>query len=260
MKYIDTHVHIGEYCKIKDILQHSSFKEQYRLYSAIDAEVIKFAESYLEQCEAFLVMPIVLKELNIEDENSYILNFCKQNVKAVPMLLVGDSPKRYAENDIRFLKEHFLYHNSWEWEKRKASYEYLNSVKGFLLIHSSDTERIEHIRNLRNKFPNMHIIIAHMGRNVWEEYEFTISVINAFKDDLDILFDISTITNVEIIRYAIKLIGSKRLLFASDFPYEFKIGMNVQTFAKKIICLNISEEEKEDIFYKNATKMLYNKA
>lgn len=54
------------------------------LYSAIEAEVIKCAEVYLEQCEAFLVMPIVLKELNIEDENYYILNFCKEHVKMQP--------------------------------------------------------------------------------------------------------------------------------------------------------------------------------
>lgn len=257
MKYIDTHVHIGEYHKIKEILQNSPFKKQYRLYSAIDAEVIKFAESYLGQCEAFLVMPIVLKELNIEVENDYVLEFCEQKAKAIPMLLVGDSLKKYSENGIRFLKEHFLYHNSTEWEKRKKSYEYLNSIKGFLLIHSFDIERIEYIRNLRDKFPDMHIIIAHMGRNVWENYEFTISIINAFKLDLGILFDISTITNVEIIRYAIKTIGSKRLLFASDFPYEFKIGMNVQTFAQKINCLDISEEEKENIFYKNAINIMH---
>lgn len=256
MKYIDTHVHIGDYDKIKIIIETSQYRTQYRLYSAIDPESIRQADDYLEQCESFIAMPIVLKELSVREENEFVLNYCRNNRKAIPMLLVGDNPKRYERNKIRFLKEHFLYHDSSQWEERRDAYEYLNLIHGFLLIHSADTIRIPYIKDLRAMFPNMNIIIAHMGRNVWENYDFTILVIEAFKDDSKIWFDISTITDLKILEYAIKVIGSKRLLYASDFPYEFKCGMTVQTFAQKINSMNISDEEKNNIFYQNATKIL----
>ena len=45
--------------------------------------------------------------------------------------------------------------------------------------------------------------------------------------------------------------GSKKVLFGTDFPWydpNYCIG--------SVICAKISDDEKEDIFYKNARRML----
>lgn len=257
MKFIDTHVHLGDYSKIKYIVENSQYKDKYRLYSAINPEVLMHRNMYLRKCEKFFAIPMVLMELAIEEENAYVLDFCKNCSKAVPVLLVGDDISIYQQNKVSFLKEHFIYHNISEWEKRKSSYEYLNSIKGFLIIHSVDSERIKYIKMLRSTYPDMNVIIAHMGRNVWEDYDFTISVIDAFKDDTTVLFDISTITKIEIMKYAIRQIGSKRILFSSDFPFEFNIEEGVKSRIEIIesIC---EKEEKRDICYRNAERILIN--
>jgi len=256
MKIIDTHVHIGAYGKIKYIVENSQYKEKYRLYSAIEPKILNQIDNYLEQCESIFAMPMVLKELDIAEENKYVLQFCKICSKAIPVLLVDDEIKIYEENNIHILKEHFLYHNSAEWINRKTSYEYLNSIDGFLIIHSSDTERIDYIKLLMKNFPRINIIIAHMGRNVFEEYDFTISVINEFKNNPKIYFDISTISNAQILSYAVQQISSTRILFASDFPYEFKFEISVERLIKNLNILNLPNEIKDNIFYHNAKKII----
>ena len=256
MKFIDTHVHLGDYEKIKFIVENSKYKEEYRLYSAINPEVLKHRNEYLRQCEKFFAMPMVLMELNIKEENKYILDFCKNSCKAIPVLLVGDNTRMYHQNKICFLKEHFIYHIAGEWKERKQSYEYLDSIGGFLIIHSMDSERINYIRFLRDTFRNIRIIIAHMGRNVWEDYKFTISIIDTFINDDNIFFDVSTITKVEIIQYALRQVGSKRILFASDFPYEFNIQTGIKNSKQRIESVCLNNEESKNIFYKNAERMI----
>ena len=52
----------------------------------------------------------------------------------------------------------------------------------------------------------------------------------------------------------IKIIGHKRIIFGSDAP----ITNPVQIEIDKILCLPITDEQKEDIFYNNTASLLEN--
>lgn len=256
--YIDEHVHVGDYTLVSKVLKDSVYKERYRLYNALNPETIQKQDAYLKQLFCYFAMPIVLKEIGIEAANSYLQEFCKTHEDAIPVFLVGDEERIYRKNGAIILKEHFLHHNSEDWMSRQESYEYLSNVKGYLLIHCSDRIRKEYIGILRKRFPKMNIIIAHMGRDVYEDFDFTTDIINFFKDDKQIFFDVSTVKNYKIILYALEKVGDERIMFGSDFPYECKSDVNLCEFTDKINNLDISKTSKNNIFYKNAMRIIGN--
>lgn len=119
------------------------------------------------------------------------------------------------------MKEHFLLHNADDYKSRNLYYEYLNQNNGFLILHCKDKIRENYIRTLRNNFPNMNIIVAHLGRNTVENYYDIYRILSEFKLDSKIYFDISTIHSIDNIMLAIKMLGYDRALYGSDFPYEY---------------------------------------
>lgn len=254
--YIDAHVHVGDYNAVNTALKGTVYKQRYRLYSALNAETVQKQEEYLQQLLCYFAIPIVLKEIGIKQANIYLQEFCKTHESAIPVFFVGDEENVYKQNSSIILKEHFLHHDSEEWINRRESYEYLSSVNGFLLIHSADKVRKEYIKTLRKNFPKMNIIIAHMGRNVFEEFDYTTDIINCFKDDRQVFFDISTVKNDNIILYALNTIGDERILFGSDFPYECKSDVKLWDFTERIKSLDIPKTSKDNIFYKNAIRIV----
>ena len=55
---------------------------------------------------------------------------------------------------------------------------------------------------------------------------------------------------VDILRKAVDVLGSKRILFGTDWPYK---PTNIEI--EKLYYLGMSDEELEDVFYKNAEKL-----
>lgn len=254
--YIDAHVHVGDYNLVNKVLKESVYKQRYRLYSSLDPEIVEKQEDYLLQLLCYFAMPIVVKEIGVKESNSYLKEFCKTHENAIPVFFVGDREEVYKEGGALILKEHFIHHNYREWKNREESYCYLESNDGYLLIHSADDIRKEYINSLRKKFPKMNIIIAHMGRNVFEDYKFTTEIIDYFKEDKQVFFDISTVKNDNIILYALNALGDERILFGSDFPYECKKDIKLWDFTDRIKALDIPKTSKDNIFYKNTMRIL----
>ena len=257
MKYIDSHVHIGDADLVEKYVTTSPLRNQIRLYSALTAEVVKQQEAYLRSCERYLGLPIILKEITIPEANAYLENFAASHTSCLPAFLVGDEEARYQRNHSRILKEHFLHHSLENLEERKSSYAYLNSLgNGYLLIHSLDLGRIEYIQMLRKEYPHMKIIIAHMGRNVYEEFEFSKNVIDAFRDDEAIWFDTSTIKKEAILQYALQTIGDERILFGTDFPYECQENLSQNHFFEMISRAKLTSTSYQNILYHNAKRVM----
>ena len=55
---------------------------------------------------------------------------------------------------------------------------------------------------------------------------------------------------MDILRKAVDVLGSKRILFGTDWPYK---PTNIEI--EKLYYLGMSDEELEDVFYKNAEKL-----
>ncbi|MEF9921017.1 MAG: amidohydrolase family protein [Bacilli bacterium] len=92
------------------------------------------------------------------------------------------------------------------------------------------------------KHPNLRVLFTHMGCR-----EFGYSTIEAIKDIKNIWVETSCQMEQENLKKAAKDLGSKRIVFGSDWPYK---PTNVEI--EKIQCMGFNEAELEDVFYKNA--------
>ncbi len=250
MTYCDSHVHIGNSERTKKILKETTFSQKYRLYSAVNPKVVEETQDYISNIKDFFAIPIVFKETDIELENMFVRDFCTELNKGIPVELLNTNNYFLTNKKLPIFKEHFLLHNYEKWMDRSLYYEYLNEQNGYLIIHSKDRIRISYIHNLIKMFPHINIIIAHLGRDILETSSFIENVLLEFKNYDNVYFDISTIYNIDNIQKALKLLGSKRILYGSDFPYEFNYNDEL-TRINQIRDICESETDFEDVMDRN---------
>lgn len=93
--------------------------------------------------------------------------------------------------------------------------------------------------------PNMTFVFTHIcGR------EFGLSIIDTIKDLDNFFVETSANMEVDILKKAVRILGSKKILFGSDWPYK---PTNIEI--SKLYHLGLTESELEDVFYKNAEKI-----
>lgn len=90
--------------------------------------------------------------------------------------------------------------------------------------------------------PNVRFVFTHIGY-----YEFGISTIMAVKDLPNVWVETSGQMDVNVLKTAVDVLGSKRICFGTDWPYK-PLNMEISKFEE----LGLNQEQKEDIFYKNA--------
>lgn len=226
--YNDAHLHIGSTETIKNILTLSQYLKKYRAYSAVDLKSLDEQKEYLSTINDFLAIPIVFKEVDIQRENAYTANYCRNLGRGIPVTVI-DNNEKFDENiPIALIKEHFLLHTSDDYQNRSLFYEYLNDNEGFLILHCKDKVRVDYLKTLRQNFPKMNIIVAHLGRNGVENQQEILSFLSQHKYDEKIYYDISTVSNVETIIRALSIVDSNKVLYGSDYPYEFRLEKELE--------------------------------
>ena len=121
-----------------------------------------------------------------------------------------------------------------------------------MLIHSFHKSRNQtgkesvgkNVRELAKRFPELKIIMAHLGGNPYNGLPM-------IRDCKNVWVDLScTMFHSDYVDYTVENIGSERILFGTDMvgPYLNNVG--------KVLHANISDHEKDLIFYKNALKIL----
>lgn len=95
--------------------------------------------------------------------------------------------------------------------------------------------------------PETKIILGHMGG-----FYHVDDAINVCKRCPNVYLDTSETPYVEKIKEAIRVVGSERILFGTDIPYD-----NPIVEVEKIKSLNLNEEDEARIFYKNIARLLH---
>lgn len=91
-------------------------------------------------------------------------------------------------------------------------------------------------------YPSIRFVFTHIGY-----YEFGMSTIEAIKDLKNVWVETSGQMDIDVLKKAIQVLGSKRIVFGTDWPYK-PVNIEVEKFEY----LGLTTEELEDIFYKNA--------
>lgn len=103
-----------------------------------------------------------------------------------------------------------------------------------------------HVANLARLYPEAKIIMAHLGANCYHG-------IKAIRNCDNVWVDISgSIFRRDDIEYTISQIGAERILFGTDMPGSFLINLG------RIEEAELTQEQRDLIYYKNALKILTN--
>lgn len=114
------------------------------------------------------------------------------------------------------------------------------------LIHATP----QMIANVAGDFPNLKIVAAHLGgMNCWNDV-FEILAGNFDNVYLDTAF-VSDFIDISLFEKIIKKHGADKILLASDLPWQ-NTEQEIETIEK----MNLTDEEKQLIFFKNAKRLL----
>ena len=166
-------------------------------------------------------------------------------------------PEKYADRLHRVLEiENYIgfkflpvYHNvSLSDERYAPALELAEEHNLIVLSHTwGKTEcSPKEVEGILKRYKNLQFIMGHSSPN---ELDGAIALARKYDNAYLDLCDIHRHSG--IVEKMVERAGSKKVLFGTDFPWydpNYCIG--------SVICANISDDEKEDIFYKNARGML----
>jgi predicted TIM-barrel fold metal-dependent hydrolase len=106
--------------------------------------------------------------------------------------------------------------------------EVLNERHSWVTLHVPKADRLGHpanvaeIRAIRRKYPDIILVIAHLGRCYTVPHAQEAFPLLA--DDEGLFFDTSAVLNPDVYRMALQTFGSRRLLYGSDNPVFYMRG------------------------------------
>ena len=137
-------------------------------------------------------------------------------------------------------------------ERMFELYDFLQQTKTPLLVHTGDYRYTyshpARVKNLLKLFPDLTIIAAHFGG--WSVFDLAYEYL---KDEKCYLDTSSSFMMLGLTRAKelIKMYGADRMVFGTDFPM-----WNAKDELQQFYSLNLSDDENEQILYKNAEKIL----
>lgn len=177
--------------------------------------------------------------------------------------------KTNIENDVKIIKKELKtgglvgvkFHGSFEkLPVTESVYRPIMSIldenNSILLVHAGrykdgspeSTTSYFHALKLARNYPNIKVIVAHMGGN---DTSIVKEAIENSKNIPNVYFDISGVSTPFRIEYATKVIGSERILFGSDFPW-----CSVRAIYYNVDDAMIDEKSKNNILYNNFIKLI----
>ena len=138
------------------------------------------------------------------------------------------------------IKIHPDYHGYDVMDHADKIFSFANDVSAAILMHP---QHIDKIARMAGDYPQMKLIIAHLGGAEWVDAVKGSRHKNVFTDTSGM----ASFKN-NIIEYAVLKAGSEQILFGTDtYSCAFQRG--------RIDYADISESDKENILYKNALRL-----
>ena len=190
----------------------------------------------------------VLSASNIQAENEYLYELSSQAENIYQWVVIHPEQENTFLQAERMLshrkalgiKIHSPLHKYDICSYGDKIFSFANKMKAVVLMHP---DKISEMPEFADKYPNMTLIIAHLGSMAH------IDAIKAAKHGniyTDTSGGLSSLNN--IIEYAVESIGSKKILFGTDtYSPAFQYS--------RLALARISQADKENIFYKNAMRL-----
>jgi predicted TIM-barrel fold metal-dependent hydrolase len=105
------------------------------------------------------------------------------------------------------------------------------------------------VADVAREFPNLRIIMAHLGTPFIEETQDVLRSHQNVFADVSFFIEIAGSDNAACI---IRRMGAEKLMFGSDFPFIRPVSA-----IDSLLCTDLNDEDKERIFWKNAREVLH---
>jgi hypothetical protein len=203
---------------------------------------------YPDSNVSFVGFPWPIKEADINANNAY-LQQCRSTHEVIPVMCVR--PEWNAENcEQQLVAGNFAGFKPYPDLVAQTGVKgpdvsifsfiphdllrVLDKHKKALVLHLprkgrfADIDNINELRNMRQKYPNIRIVIAHFGRCFNEIY--LIQAIQKLKNEInDFYYDTAAVSNKEVYKIAFDHIDDTRILYGTDMPILLWHGKSVWT-------------------------------
>ena len=155
----------------------------------------------------------------------------------------------YAAHGVRLVGELVPYLMGWRNYNDPRLWEILEVVQAKdMVLNFHPNKRPEDMEAMIRQVPNLKIVIAHLDG--YGLYDFAIEMMQKYEN---VYFDISAhgAERAGMLQDAVARVGADRILFGTDFP-----GYSPESFVQAVLSADISDDDKERIFYKNAEQLL----
>lgn len=249
MKIIDSHVHFGlEDFKISESSFHYNLNNDYPSFLKI------MDDNGVDFCCG---LPIPDMGYDSNKNNEYLLSaMLNSNGRILPIVRFDDFLVENIFNGFKGAKYHVVY------EKIPSSslylyYKILEYYKRPLIIHAAFLDKPKQIKKILRVAPKLDIILAHMGRGHIYESDMVLENVKKLKNYDNVYFETSTVGNYQTILDAIKIVGSNRILFGTDYPFGKIYFTKGYTYREEIksFCSFFDNGTLQDIFYNTSKKL-----
>lgn len=259
MKIIDCHNHLHfKKWLAKDYPENDFIVNTYCHRNFGEQDILKNMEE--AGIDKTIVFPMPSKYIDLETANNYVLEQSRLHPQIIPFAIIDNKPEYWIKKGAKGFKEHV--YGQWTFRDKKTrlptfgqefkeTYKFMEE-KGLPLILHSGSNRIERFQqDIYKDTPDLKIILAHLGADYPLDKNQILKTLKELKNFPTLYFDISTINKPEILREAFNLVGSKKLLFGSDFPEE-----RPKQTLERLLSLNLPKKDLENILFKNVERIL----
>lgn len=266
-KIIDIHVHIfPDYMSEKAMERLENKYKLHFIARPVLEDLLKFMDA--NNIDFSIIQPVSTSVLQVEVLNSWLIDIVADNperIGAFGTIFPGyrDFPgelSRIKRGGLKGVKFHPNFQSFYpDEEKMHGVYREIIKNDLWALFHAGDEvtpvnklySNVDSFIRLRRKFPEMKIILAHLGGfKLWDE---VIEKIIGEDFHLDLSYTAGFLDESKI-KDIIKKHGPDRIFFGTDFPLP-----NSKVQAKALPGLGLGKDTEEKILYRNAAEKILSK-
>ena len=256
LRIIDGHTHLGLESFIVDEIPAWKLKKpafQVKMENTPEALIASMEKSGISMSVAF---PFPLEEVDSVQANTYVLDQSRLNPERfIPFSLLDSEPERWIEQGTKGFKQHFLLAPD-RFDPLNV-YRAIERSKCPLIAHFTTGKALDEARNILEIAPELILIIAHMGRQIPNTGNGVLELVQALKDESRVFFETSTVDEADVMQKAADIIGSDRIIFGSDFPFNSDIREDSSKHEINTIHLAFNnEEDREKILTGNIQSLI----
>lgn len=252
MKIIDAHVHLG----IPEHRKKKTDSLSFRLYNDYNSFLKCMDKSHIERA---IILPIPHRDFSSELSNEYLLEASeKSSNRLIPFCRIDNNIEKNLRYGFKGAKLHLVYEDL-EIKNLKQELKLLEEYNVPLLFHAKFKNKVQQVKEILKYAPNLSLILAHMGRGNINTDEGIVENAQALKRFDRVFFETSTVKNTtrkeNSINTVCDIIGSKRIIFGTDYPFE-KEKQDYDSRVSEFCNVIKNKNTLSDIMYNNIFYLL----